>query len=359
MRKRAVEIWPPRQPTLSPDKDWLVFPDCGIFPQPISLYAYHLATNQLVYLGADTRRYLENDLVEVERWVDDTHPIVQIYGTPTPSDYDVFIADLTQTNSLKQIVAMESQWPLDGEDTLEWFPYSQFGDHRSAPYNPDDCRLHRFDLKTEKLTVLPVIPGVCGGIPITDGSGDYLYRSVPRVETGMPKTAELIRYNPLTGKSHDLFTGEIEWLQGFSPDGRYALLILDNNGKIEYPLDWEPDQYPWDEVPSAWSAIFDLQTEKVIYTMPGVANVYIGYSPYIAWLNDHQMLVSRNGWEEFKPMMGASIVTLQDPITETPINGGVLTYFGDDLLLRQDSGDNSQINLYNIPTDKTQPITRR
>jgi hypothetical protein len=132
------------------------------------------------------------------------------------------------------------------------------------------------------------------------------------------------------------------------------MLIMDNNGKIEYGYYWEPEQYTWENDPSAWTAIFDLQTGKVVYTVPGVANLW---ASTIDWLNPDWLLVSTDGFSEFKPLTKVSLVDLHTPITVMPIEGGVSDLGDNRLLLHQDSGDNSQISLYDIATGKLQPIT--
>ncbi len=344
-------------PATSPDGQWVVFADCGFDPNPDILYAYNVKTDQLIKLGTGPAQ--DNETVEVDTWVDSTHPVFHIYSARNPAFYSVLIADVTQPNSLRLIVDMLSQWPMYSPDmqSLEWFPNSQAGIPGDS--SGEFCQLHHFNLKTQTLTLSRLIPHVCGGIPILDGSGDYLYRSVTFPETGLPATATLTRYNLQTGKTNDLYIGEIEWLQSVSPDGRYALLILDNNGKIEYPYDWEPDQYPWDEDSTAWTAIFDLQTRKIVYQLSNVANTFLGGYPTVDWLGNDQILVTVNEGDVLNHTTSGRIVTLHNPIMETGLLGQIFGHYNENNLLLRDQFDNlTQIDLFNISAGRYVPITR-
>jgi hypothetical protein len=261
-------------PEESPDDKWLVFWDCN--SPDFSLYSYEIATEKLTYLG--TNKSSDGEDIEVERWVDNTHPVIlgKKLGEPThPYDVPVdsrtwYVADLTAVNSLQKIVTDPTQvgslsvYYFDNPPRYEWVP----GDLAitGSPPTAEECSRHIFDLRTLTLTVEKPLPDNCGmGVAVGDGTGDRLYRNVSDDNTGL---ATLIRFNFETGASRKLFTGKTAWIDSVSPGGQYAQLTLSEEQR-SLPNRWFVDrQNKRTDLKTPDLRIVDMHTGRVAFETP-------------------------------------------------------------------------------------------
>jgi hypothetical protein len=78
----------------------------------------------------------------------------------------------------------------------------------------------------------------CTGANIVRASEEYLY---VRVDHAPAETSTLVRLDPYSGETTEVFAGEIEGIVSASPDGRFALLVMDNNGSIDMVNQYELD----------------------------------------------------------------------------------------------------------------------
>jgi hypothetical protein len=343
------EYW--RRPTVvSPDSKWVVFTDCAFDPNPVAIYAYETATRQFRFLGNGAE--VDNEIVEIERWLDNSTPIIFFSAIRNPSYHSIYVADLTQVNSAQLVARVLSfldadYWPsyYDDPPRYEWVPSEHDRnrpDGRDQDLHPS-CQLHSFDLQTRTETVYPPISGVCGeGTVIPDGSGDRLYRSVNTPAPGYPvpsATATIIRFNPATSKRDELYTGEIEWLDGLSPSGTYAVFVTDDSGGVDVgeSFTWSQNYVWWEWIPSPRYALFDLTSNEFVPDAPDNG---------IEWIDDKTYLSLDR------------LVTLEGNSFDEISTDGILSAAPNkrQLLVINDSDDPYAASVLNIANSQTTPI---
>jgi hypothetical protein len=90
----------------------------------------------------------------------------------------------------------------------------------------------------------------------------------------------LVRFNPYTGEEVELMSGEIEFVMDITDDGRYAIIVLDDNGQIDMLDEWERQNIFSGEVPFMGQlryAVIELQTGQILYEVPTAAASYFDY----------------------------------------------------------------------------------
>jgi hypothetical protein len=187
------------------------------------------------------------------------------------------------------------------------------------------------------------------GVEITDGSGDFLYRS-------MFPTA-LVRYNFHTGARDHLYVGEIEALGTVSPDGHHALIALDDNGQIDSYQQTYLERIET-FTPTSYH-VFNLNTQTIIGEVSGLTN-WLGSSHL--YDRTHHYTLTDDGQIITQPLFGEVILAHPDTLslfirqadqfnrldlsnqTLTPI--GTLPAGYDRVTFHQQSSDLIRINLY-------------
>ncbi|MBX3081833.1 MAG: hypothetical protein KF716_09385 [Anaerolineae bacterium] len=308
--------------SVSPDHKWLLLEDCNF---PHSFYSYEVATGKVNFLGKDEMD--DDEDIVVQRWADNTHPIIFTEAHRNDAYRALRYADVTRENSLQEIIgdyypAFEpfSQYFANSRRYL-WFP-AEFGTNGVPPETElqrvtleNACRLHEFDLQTLEITIYPKIANVCGlGVEIPDGTGDRLYRNILfwHKADGMPQySAQLVRYSLKTLKSNVLYTEEIEWIDSISPDGRYAVLSLDSDGQLNddrvmlHPMSSEYKAGGW---PYPRLAIVDLNSGKLILRITQTrrccslwAPMGQYLAPYIDWYDQDTFYFFERADDEHQP----------------------------------------------------------
>ncbi len=282
-----------RMADLSPDRKWVVFPDCT-FPN-FSLYAYEVATGKVTYLG--TNDFGDDEWVKVTQWADNRHPIIFSQDSKNDSTRSLFVADVTKVNSLQPIVShyAPSNVPLaqyqENPSRFVWIP-----GYYSFVTGSEACQVHEFSLKTFHTAIYGEIPGVCGlGITIPDGTGDRIFRSVEPDMLGDQRDATLIRFNYQRGTSHTLLTAPIQVIESLSPGGSFAEVLLDSSRTVlsddEY-LNWRGSFYETMELKSPRLAVIDVKTGKTLYERTLAVNFGVALSPQLVWLDDNAFVLT-------------------------------------------------------------------
>lgn len=335
--------WTPQD--VSPDAEWIVLTALdeidGGTQLKYALYGFEIATGNTHFLG-----YIEY-AGGVVRWLSDRqfrYWTSDRLGTWATSYNYTGLVDTPDSLEFAMSGNIASRAVFFDDPTrFEKVPrYSEGGPHQPpcilVMYDLETLSLHRYD-----------IGNLCDyGLVIPNGDGDRLYINYE------PRTiSSLVRFNPFTGESETLYTGEVEWIHNISPDGRYALIGFDHSGQIElYP---DPDYLAWPFmrfVERANPIVFDLETMQILYQFEGVqlADDYEdGLGDNVQWLNESQLLINYAERDD-------AIYTIQDTILEeTLLNGNILAYLPEiDIVIIQHA--DSSISIHRIADSLTTPF---
>jgi hypothetical protein len=221
----------PLLPAVSPDGRYVVFmtnywqPDSNHY----EVYSYRPDTGDLIDLG---RIYpdLSNDF-DFLLWLDDTHFAFSFSDMPEWSGRNVYAGDASQPASVDYAASMLRFWPCIRSD-----PPSVEGLDAAMEDGPSagPCFLEHYDALTRQRTLYDTGDLCDYGVPIPDGSGDRLHRTIS-------PAAALVRYGLDTGARMFLFIGEVETVGAVSPGGSYAVIGLGRNGTIDIGQDPDPN----------------------------------------------------------------------------------------------------------------------
>jgi hypothetical protein len=235
----------------------------------------------------------------------------------------LFQADTTQEGSL-QLVYHGDRGPVMRFDDPLHFAWigSQFveTDFSNTAEQPD-CRVSVFDPATMLISTYER-EGVCGyGHEIADGTGDFTILQYPR-------GGYLIRFNRDNDYYEEIYIDQLETLGGVSPDGRYAVVVLQTSPEV-FEL-----------------AVYDLQTHGLLedrYPFPGR---YVGLS----WLGDRHFYHGYNRSSEI------TLYTIAEDVLSTTTYQYYDRVPGESALLV--GMFDQTISLLSVETMQTIPIAR-
>jgi WD40 repeat protein len=250
----------------SPDSRWVLIFCTGI---EFAVYSYDTQLQQFLVLGRSTGD--ENHTLEVVRWLTGTEVILHSNPSWSPLSNAYYVVEVTRSESLEFIVADVYGAPryYDEPPHLEWMPC----EFTLCGPGPREDGLRYYDFTTHEFIVYPYIERANGvGDVIPDGSGDRLYRAL-NYRDDYPiftaPAATLIRFNYETLESTEIYTGEVEWVEGFSPDGRYAVLYVGHDNSIGSNLVLAESQGCYSPDGNASLAILDLLDNTIVYEASG------------------------------------------------------------------------------------------
>ena len=274
---------------LSPNQDHALLLCGGL---AFTAYSYDIQQDSFVTLGKS--RSSNNENVEIIRWFDDTKAIIRSYPSWNPPANNYYVLDVSKSNSLKFVHSdlYAAPFYLDHPPRLEWMPceFQRCGaSDEGGELQVYDATgriveggLHQYDFVEDQLHVFPQVEGISGiSFVIPDGTGDRLYRSLNYTDEhhSAPSTT-LIRFNYDTGKRQELFVGEIEWIDEFSPDGRYVVLHMGHDNHVVSNLLLAENQVGYSPDGNAEIAVFDLWTNTIVYEATGGEWQSYGYNPF-------------------------------------------------------------------------------
>jgi hypothetical protein len=281
----------------TPNEEWVLL-FCGGLE--FTAYSYQVQTETFLYLG--TSQPSENENVEVVRWIGETSAVIHAYPSSNPPANLYYIVDVAQPASLEFVAWDLYAAPLYYDDPphLEWMP----GEFMRVGFGEYEGGLRYYDFTKREWTVYPDIAGVYGVSDIIrDGTGDRLYRSRNYDDTyWSAPSATLIRFNYETGERRELFTGEVEWVDSISADGRYVVLYLGNDGVVVSNERLAHNQRAYSPDGNAEIVIFDLTTNSIVYQATGNAWEPYGYNPFnlftpgynplpVTWINEDTFFI--------------------------------------------------------------------
>jgi hypothetical protein len=342
----------------SPDGQWVLFSICK--ESQIMFYGYEVTTKRISHLG--TTSYF-GEQIKAE-WFTNTRIVIHLdQYQGNPDRYTLFVADSNQLDSLVEVFSQRYQ-PLVYRDNPPSYEFVEleYG-ARGGPVPESEleahlnqtCGLQVYNLETRQKVTYPYIEGVCEtGIVIPDDTGDRLARSLNYDQNSKIPSATLIRFNPETGSREELWTGEIQWIDKISPDGRYVLLavvdaerVLPYVGLIESELGSDAPQL----------ALFDLQVEEIIHTRQVERQTVSSFELPVYWLSENTFFI--HNWEDpYFLYMGGNIVQIRDgKLNETEIiTDGWFSPDNSRVPIRTD--DLQKIEILDIFSGETTPLIK-
>lgn len=323
--------FPPVEVATSPDSNWLVLIASegeGTFgrdtytPLAYAFYSYEIATGEVLRIGeVPIRLNMDTDInmPTIGGWVDDTHALVvhTLLGESAPNDFYNF--DVTQAGSLSLFLQgwlqrstrvyidyNRSYQTLETSAQLQFITGSHFEFHQPCILSIYDTHgFRQFELGYDCLAA---------HFFYADGA----YYTV-RADANPSATSTLIRVDSLTGEITELFTGEIEGFVQLSPDGRYATLMMDDNGQVDRvdvylnaPRGGAQDPY---ELESPYFVTIDTQSGQVIETSTDADRFRYDYS------NPFEYLLSPNANKYAVRMTQIGETTFTAEVTPRYYNG--------------------------------------
>ncbi len=355
---------------ISPNGEWLVLlatvsPEGG-YGSWTRLYSYRVSTGDVLMLG-NILPDISGSL-NISRWANETQFIYSYYNAPGRYGNDMVIVDVTQEDAIEHAIEYLAPYREDArryEYLSTHYILARRGDY--IDHNP--CVLSIFDLddmqkKSYKLDY------DCGGVYSPDE--DHYFYVV--FDSDSPAQSTLWVLDVTSEERTALYTAEIEALENISPDGRYAVLITDNNGRIDR-AGGDPQFFSWTQAANPTISELDIHEEKIIYEMPFHERESRGYcdtlyeevslADHCYWSLHHHALVWLNaetavGWQTTQAGDSFEDVLLrfsQDEVFETPLGLVTLIAPGNRLLVvSADRDDPGILELYDAESGQQRPF---
>ncbi len=278
------------QPVASPDGEYIIFFGSGFLACSMNtsdtlVVAYEISTQRFINLGIGCG----HDTAYVHAWLNDTQAIVYTGDMPSTFQRGCSLVDVTQEESLNGIIASDGfeVGPRYYEDPPRferlWIPAEEMNRHEyPVPRGP--CRLTIAYVVGLEYAEQELGNDCVQMIRLEDGT--YFYRDT-QPDSG--ELAAVVHFDPQTTQHTPVVSGEIEWIRSISPNGRFALVFTDDNGRLDedtstyYHLDWHGMTHPQ-------FAIYDLSTGMRVYRVD--ADETFEYNIYSRWVSDDILLLS-------------------------------------------------------------------
>jgi len=158
-------------------------------------------------------------------------------------------------------------------------------------------------------------------------------------------------------------SGEFDWLDQVTPDGRYAIVTMGNSGGV-LEDSARSDSIYWfgEKIQSPYQAIIDLSAKEIVYKTPGVwSQGYGTMSPRIRALNNSVFLLyDAEPIESEFPRLPTHLVRLEDQHTVEESIPDVYLVLPDDrrLLVKDNEGMSWAADIYDTETKELIPAVR-
>jgi hypothetical protein len=267
-------------------RDWALYGDFSVF-------AYHLETNEIIHLG--DLGLGANDLISLCSWVNETGGVL-CSGISSFSHIgeSYFAFDVTVADSLvyaftgwrETILRLENPpryVSLIGENYA-----SSRGTGRGLNHTP--CTLtvldgeQHFDLEVG-YDCIPIILNDSDYAPYYQ-QGNLIYFLTTESAESTISTLQSYDIQNLN-QNQQLFVGEIETIVSVSPDGRYVVLLLDDNGSLDFP--WRGLIQPCcREVRGYQVVILDNESGELVYRSEPIGVIM---ADQVVWINERSVVI--------------------------------------------------------------------
>lgn len=271
----------------SPDNEWLVLAGDRSGERKYDIFAYHPPDDRWVSLGS-----LDDESLGFGEWVS-AHQGILAAGSLYAHDWEAshyYAFDVTQPNSLTPAFYAWRDDHYFGETPARYVSImsEKYSTSMAGGSGPDHspCQLvvydaegiRRHDLAYE---CLPMAIDESRYSPFFR-HGNTLYYLATASKDATVSELRVFDLDHETG-SVQLFTGEIESILSVSPDQRYIVLLMDDNGMLDTPFETCcKERGGWQ------TAIFDQKWGAVVYRSEPIG-VYL--PGQVAWMDAHTVLI--------------------------------------------------------------------
>ena len=303
------------QPIPSPDGQMLLL--VGLKPEnddTTIAYDYEFESESFTALG----EFKTGQFLEFESWASDRVAVLRSYGNRSGEaypEYNAYIVVDLEKSDMRQWSAFVS--PIEPSTSIIYRAEGTPTISTHEPINADkpdrSCRITRDDILA-RTTLTYEVPSTCYP-EYSIGDHDY-YREISDDQ----QHATLIRVERFTGEtSQPLYEGEIESIIWISTDERYAALVLDNNGIIDYPEDIRNADT---NTADAQLTLVDLRNDATLYSTPAYPE-FNSWFPSVRAYPDNRLEIFTLGAEE------NILIDLNDGDIQTfPVQGYIEGYLG-------------------------------
>ncbi len=184
-------------------------------------FSYEIRSGRLLNLGSIYLRGLHNG-----QWATDTDYFLEVRDMPEWSVADAYVIDITRPNSVRHVLSSLRFHVEVRENPPRLETFDSPSNDGGMDGNRQNCKRSIYYFTTQTIKNYTYGSLCITEYGATDGIGYYR-----DVQAG--GIAALVRYNPVTKQRAELYRGEIERIFWVSADERFAVLGLDNNGKID------------------------------------------------------------------------------------------------------------------------------
>ncbi len=169
------------------------------------------------------------------------------------------------------------------------------------------------------------------------------------------KTATVIRFNPLTNERQEVYSGEIEGVIWVSDDGRYIMLVIDNDGKVD-TIPTSPRK-PYASSDASLKFI-DLQYNITRWQTPAYINQFteMDWEPFVDSRIPNWLLVQESSYtpdmEDTLIHVTSDGIKIRTLNIQSQINNEWASYQDNSAIGLYHLDDEQRIPIFNIPIDK-------
>ena len=264
------------------------------------IYAYYLEENELTLIETLQQGYDKN--WHLCDWFNNTQGILCLFSPYHYLSGSYYSFDLSQPNSLNHLFAGYQDTVIRLENPLRYVAmysedfFANRSGSRGSKHRPcqitiyDAEHLIRQDISYECIPLLST--------PLDNSlfyqQGDVIYFLSVENEDSTVSTFHNLNIRTLTSLEMPAFSlsGEYESIISVSPDGRYIVLLLDDNGELDF--NWHPNGccFPSD----GWQVgILDTIAGRFVYRSQPIG-VYT--SEHVVWLDNHNVVITAQSERE-------------------------------------------------------------
>ncbi len=265
---------------LSPEEQWLIL--SGLEAEfanrggPQYFYSYEVASGTLNFLGKVSSLSTFTGFLD---WLGETE--VTYYTEDALHGGSYYLINLARPNGLEAIISSDASY-RENPPRYEYLSSHALlsGDWDNASHQP--CVLEFYDLNT-RLYFKDEMAYNCGGV-YGPNANQYFYVAF---DGDVISQSTLNMLNIQSGQRQELYRGEIEALESVSPDGRYAVLIVDDNGVVDRAAMGDQIQFfDWHTLANPEYHFLDTQTGKIIYDLPVLSEPFNPFNPFYYFVNN-------------------------------------------------------------------------
>ncbi len=195
----------------------------------------------------------------------------------------------------------------------------------------------------------------CSGITAL-ADGNYMFVGY---DSDHAATSTLYLVDTKTGEQLELAQGEFESIESASPDGRFAVLVTDNNGRIDRATFEDAQFFGVDDMDDPQIAIFDTQTQQFVYEqelteISAVLQAVVTTSGSIGWFDNHTLLIL--DYESIRLVNLANDNATQIDLPVIRFRGDLLDFSR--LPIWTDNSSSGAISMYDLNTGEAIPLVK-